>query len=85
MENKVSVHYIGVSPSVIETLTSHDEIEMINHRNLQSAENYLKTGQKPDAILCDRYLSSGGDGIEYYDILRKKSEFTPSINYFICK
>ncbi len=82
MENTVSVLYIGVSPAVIEKLTSHDEIEMINHRNLQSAENHLKTGQKPDAILCDRYLSSGGDGIEYYDVLRKNPEFK-SISFIL--
>ncbi len=74
MIKKVSILYIGVSPIMIENLGSHDEIELIVHRNLQAAENYLKTSPKPDAILCDQYLS-GGSGMEYHDKLSENQKF----------
>jgi lipopolysaccharide/colanic/teichoic acid biosynthesis glycosyltransferase len=75
MDNQISILYIGVSPSLIEKFSGLEEIMFTVHSNLLAAENYLKNNQKPDAILCDLYLSGGGDGIEFHKRLRSDEKF----------
>jgi len=74
MDDKLTILYIGTSESVREQLGSHEEIVLIAHRNMLSADNYLATNIKPDAILCEQHLS-GGLGTELHSRLRKDPSF----------
>ena len=74
MENKVSILYIGGSSEVVDILGSYDGIVLTAVGNLQAAEIYLKTGQLPDAILSEQFLS-GGNGIELHDKIRLNPVF----------
>ncbi len=70
MEKKLSILYIGQTPTFSSLMGAQSDIDFIVRSNLQAAEIYLKTGQKPDAILSEHFLS-GGNGIDFHDKLRK--------------
>lgn len=71
MENALKITYIGNSAESIATLRANEHISLNAQGNLLSAENYLKSGQVPDAILCEMTLS-GGDGFQMYEWVRKR-------------
>lgn len=70
MEKPVSILYIGGSADVISALTAYPQISLSHESNAMAATNFLKSGNKLDAVLCDLNLS-GGDGFEMHDFLRK--------------
>ena len=74
MENLLNILYIGRSMEGINELRSHADISVVHKSNTLEAVNYLKTGNKPDAVISEIYLS-GGDGIEMHKWIRERAEF----------
>jgi lipopolysaccharide/colanic/teichoic acid biosynthesis glycosyltransferase len=73
MENALRIVYIGNTPEAISTLRAEKRISLTVQANVLAAENYLKSGQIPDAIFCEMTIS-GGDGLAMHEWVRKKSE-----------
>ena len=74
MENKVSILYIGNTQEIVNHFSGYPDISLTVRPNALDANNFLKKEEKPDAILCEYYLS-GGNGIEFHDSLRKDPAF----------
>ena len=74
MENLLNILYIGRSTEGINELRSHPEVSVIHKSNTLEAVNYLKSGNTPDAVISEIYLS-GGDGIEMHKWIRERVEF----------
>jgi len=74
MENLLKILYIGRSGEGINDLRAHTDISVIHKSNTLEAVNYLKSGNKPDAVLSEMTLS-GGDGLEMNQWLRERQEF----------
>ena len=74
MENLLNILYIGRSTEGINELRSHSEVSVVHKSNTLEAVNYLKSGNKPDAVISEIYLS-GGDGIEMHKWIRERPEF----------
>jgi len=68
MENKLSIVYIGVSAGIISGLTGNDRLSVEVLPNAMAAINYLNSGKKPDAILCESEVA-GGSSFEIFDML----------------
>ncbi len=71
METAQRILYIGNSSETIATLRAYREISLTVQGDLLSAENYLKSGQIPDAILCEMTLS-GGNGLQLHEWVRQR-------------
>jgi lipopolysaccharide/colanic/teichoic acid biosynthesis glycosyltransferase len=76
MEKALKITYIGNSPETIAALRASEHISLNPQGNLLAAENYLKSGQKPDAILCEMALS-GGDGLQMHEWVRQRADLNP--------
>jgi lipopolysaccharide/colanic/teichoic acid biosynthesis glycosyltransferase len=74
MENPLNILYIGHSSGDINDLRTHPDVSIIQKSNTLETVNYLKAGNKPDAIISKLYLS-GGDGLELHKWLRERPEF----------
>ena len=74
MENLLKILYIGRSSESIEELRTHSDVSVIHKSNMLEAVNYLKSGNKQNAIISEIYLS-GGDGIEMHNWIRERHEF----------
>ena len=74
MENLLKILYIGRSSEGISELRTHSDISVIQKSNSLEAVNYLKSGNLPDAIISEVYLS-GFDGLDMYKWLRDRSEY----------
>ncbi len=74
MEKVLNVLFVGRLAENIGILLDHPEIKIEQCPNAQDAILYLKTGNKPDAVLSDVYLS-GGSGVEMHEWLRERPEF----------
>ena len=74
MENLLKILYIGRSSEGISELRTHSDISVIQKSNSLEAVNYLKSGNLPDAIISEVYLS-GFDGLEMYKWLRDRPEY----------
>jgi len=83
MENKVSILYIGGSLDAINELAAHPEISLIHEGNALAATNYLKSAEKPDAVLCELTVA-GGDGFQINDLLREDRIFDSMAFILIC-
>ncbi|MEI7663676.1 MAG: sugar transferase [Bacteroidota bacterium] len=68
MEKKVSLVYIGSTTEVIAGLTAGDKLSLEVLPNALAAINFLNSGQKPDAILCESEVS-GGSAFDIFDML----------------
>lgn len=76
MENALKLVYIGNSEETIAHLASDRHLSITTQRNILTAENYLKSGHVPDAILCEMTLS-GGDGLQMHQWVRQRPELNP--------
>jgi lipopolysaccharide/colanic/teichoic acid biosynthesis glycosyltransferase len=76
MENALRLVYIGNSAETISSLAAVGHLSVTTQSNMLAAENYLKSGQIPDAILCEMSLS-GGDGIQMHEWVRQRAELNP--------
>jgi len=74
MENLLKILYIGHASEDVNDLRMHSDISVIQKSNALEAVNYLKAGNKPDAIISEMYLS-GGDGLEMHKWVRERPEF----------
>ena len=74
MENLLKILYIGHSSEDINELRLHSEVSVIHKSNTLEAENYLKSGDIPDAVMSEMILS-GGDGIELHQWIRDRQEY----------
>ena len=74
MDSLLSILYIGRSSDGIDELRTHAGLVVIHQSNTLEAVNYLKSGNKPDAIIAEMYLS-GGDGLEMHKWIRERPEF----------
>ena len=88
MEKPISILYIGGSADVISALTAYPQISLSHESNAMAATNFLRSGNKLDAVLCDLNLS-GGDGFEMHDFLRKERtlqwEFRNIVFILLCQ
>ncbi len=76
MEKALRLLYIGNSTETLDLLRASDSLSITVQTNQLEAENYLKSGQVPDAILCEMALS-GGDGIQMHEWVRQRPELNP--------
>jgi lipopolysaccharide/colanic/teichoic acid biosynthesis glycosyltransferase len=76
MEKALKLVYIGNSIETVDLLRKSDRLSITAQPNKLAAENYLKTGQNPDAILCEMTLS-GGDGIQMHEWVRQRADLNP--------
>ncbi len=76
MEKALRIVYIGSSAETIASLRACNRISLTLQSNSLEAEKYLKSGQIPDAVLCEMTLS-GGDGFQMHDWVRRKKELNP--------
>jgi len=76
MEKALKLVYIGNSTETITMLAADKKLSVTPQRNILAAENYLKSGQVPDAILCEMTLS-GGDGIQMHEWVRQRPDLNP--------
>lgn len=74
MENLLKILYIGRSTECIEALRTLSDVSVIHKSNSLEAINYLKSGNKPDAVISEMILS-GGDGLEMHRWIREKPEY----------
>ena len=73
MENALRIVYIGNSAEALTALRAEKRVSVTVQGNLLAAENYLKSGQVPDAILCEMTIS-GGDGLAMHEWVRKRRD-----------
>jgi lipopolysaccharide/colanic/teichoic acid biosynthesis glycosyltransferase/CheY-like chemotaxis protein len=73
MENALRIVYIGNSAEALTALRAEKRVSVTVQGNLLAAENYLQSGQVPDAILCEMTIS-GGDGLAMHEWVRKRRE-----------
>jgi len=73
MEKALRIVYIGNSAETIALLQADRNISLTVQGNILAAENYLRSGQVPDGILCEMSLS-GGDGLEMHAWVRQQKE-----------
>jgi len=76
MEKALKLVYIGNSEETISMLAAEKQLSVTAQGNILAAENYLKSGQIPDAILCEMTLS-GGDGIQMHEWVRRRADLNP--------
>lgn len=76
MEKALKLVYIGNSTETIDLLRANPKLSVTAQGNILAAENYLKSGQIPDAILCEMTLS-GGDGMQMHEWVRQRSDLNP--------
>jgi lipopolysaccharide/colanic/teichoic acid biosynthesis glycosyltransferase len=81
MEKALRLVYIGNSTETINSLAADRRLSITPQGNLLVAENYLKSGQIPDAILCEMTLS-GGNGLQMHEWIRKRSELN-SVSFML--
>ncbi|NEW81801.1 MAG: sugar transferase [Mariniphaga sp.] len=74
MENLIKILYIGRSSEDINDLRTHPDVSVVHKSNSLEAINYLKSGNKPDAVISEMILS-GGDGLEMNQWIRERPEF----------
>jgi len=71
MGNSIKIVYIGNSEESLAVLRTGSLLSLTVHANLLEAQNYLKSGYVPDAILCEMKLS-GGDAFIMHEWVRKQ-------------
>ncbi|MDO9255311.1 MAG: sugar transferase [Bacteroidales bacterium] len=76
MEKALRLVYIGSSTETVNLLAADRQLSVTVQGNILAAENYLKSGQIPDAILCEMTLS-GGDGIQMHEWVRQRADLNP--------
>ena len=76
MGKALKLVYIGNSAETLTLLASEKQLSVTAQGNILAAENYLKSGQVPDAILCEMTLS-GGDGIQMHEWVRQRPDLNP--------
>jgi lipopolysaccharide/colanic/teichoic acid biosynthesis glycosyltransferase len=74
MDRRLSLLYIGQSSVSLNAIQDHPDVSMLQFTNALEAIKHLKTGQKPDVVISD-YFISGGSGIEIHEWLREKADF----------
>ena len=74
MENLLKILYIGRSPEDINELKAQSDVLVALTSNALEAVNYLKSGNKPDVVISEMYLS-GGNGLEMHHWIRERPEF----------
>lgn len=74
MEKALQILYIGRLAENIQILLDHSEISFKQCPNALDATNYLKSGNKPDVVISELYLS-GGSGFEMHEWLRERDDF----------
>ena len=74
MENLIKILYIGRSTADINDLRTHPDVSVVHKSNSLEAINYLKSGNKPNAVISEMILS-GGDGLEMNQWIRERPEF----------
>lgn len=76
MEKALKLVYIGNSTETLSLLAAEKHLSVTAQGNTLAAENYFKSGQVPDAILCEMTLS-GGDGIQMHEWVRQRAGLNP--------
>ena len=74
MENLLKILYIGRSSEGIDELRTNSTVTVIHKSNTLEAVNYLKSGNLPDAVISETFLS-GGDGLEMNKWMRERPEY----------
>jgi lipopolysaccharide/colanic/teichoic acid biosynthesis glycosyltransferase len=74
MENLIKILYIGHFADENDELKSHSDVSFVRTYNALEAINYLKSGNKPDVVISEIYLS-GGSGLEIHQWIRERPEF----------
>lgn len=70
----LKILYIGRSSGGIRELQTNSDVSVVHKSNALEAVNYLKSGNKPDAVISEMFLS-GGNGLEMHQWIRERSEF----------
>ena len=74
MDTRLKLLYIGQSFDSLNGLSDHPDVSLQKCTNALEAFRYLKSGQKPDVVISD-YFISGGSGIEIHEWLRERADF----------
>jgi len=75
MNERINLLYIGSNKEVGNQLTAHPRISLVV-KEWTGAEKTFFSGQKPDCILCDRFLPDS-DGLKVYQHLRAYPALNP--------
>jgi len=67
----MKILYIGNSTEGIDLLNANQEISLVVQQNAMSAVQYLESGNLPDAILCETFIS-GGSGFKMFGFIREE-------------
>jgi lipopolysaccharide/colanic/teichoic acid biosynthesis glycosyltransferase len=74
MNTVLTVLYIGDNPHYFDVVKQNNKSSLITLQNSAEVTQYLKSGQKPNAIICE-YNLPGNNGIFLHDWIRKNKEF----------
>jgi lipopolysaccharide/colanic/teichoic acid biosynthesis glycosyltransferase len=70
----LTILYIGYNPHYFDVVKQNDTSSIITLQNSAEVTQYLKSRQKPHAIICE-YNLPGNNGIFLHDWIRKNKEF----------
>jgi lipopolysaccharide/colanic/teichoic acid biosynthesis glycosyltransferase len=70
----LTILYIGYNPHYFDVVKQNDTSSIITLQNSAEVTHYLKSRQKPHAIICE-YNLPGNNGIFLHDWIRKNKEF----------
>jgi lipopolysaccharide/colanic/teichoic acid biosynthesis glycosyltransferase len=70
----LTILYIGHNPHYFDVVKQNDTSSIITLQNSAEVTQYLKSRQKPHAIICE-YNLPGNNGIFLHDWIRKNKEF----------
>ena len=73
MEKKVSILYIGNTAEAINELSTHPDISLTHGSHWMAAKKLLKSGYRPDAILCEQIVL-GGTAFSIHEEIRLDPE-----------
>ncbi len=74
MNKFLHIIYIGQSKDYLQEIAKQEQLSLTVVANSLEAVNYLTSGPKPDAVVCDYHLP-GQNGFFLFDWLRQQSVF----------
>lgn len=74
MKNIINILFIGNSAETIGLLMNNSTISLVTAENILKAENFLKSEENIDAVICETVVP-GGDGFNMFDWVRNHPKF----------